>query len=93
MAASKSYNVTVRGINLKIRKDILDDIEVVELLGEVQEGNVFAFTELSKLMFGDEGYQKVKRGLATDDGRTRVTDMSAFLVEVLEACNALAAKN
>lgn len=90
---SKYYNVTVEGIGLRIPKDVIDDIEVVELLGEVQDGNIFSFAKLAKLMFGEEGYKKVKDGLADKSGRTKVSDMSDFFTKVLTACNALAAKN
>lgn len=90
---SKYYNVTVEGISLRIPKDVIDDIEVVELLGEVQDGNIFSFAKLAKRMFGEEGYKKVKEGLADKNGRTKVSDMSNFFTKVLTACNALAAKN
>lgn len=90
---SKYYNVTVDGISLRIPKDVIDDIEVVELLSDVQDGNIFSFAKLARRMFGEEGYQKVKDSLADKDGRTRVTDMSDFLIKVFKACNALEAKN
>ncbi len=90
---SKNYNVTVRGISLAIPKDVLDDIDTIDLLGEVQDGNVFAFPKLSKRLFGEKGYEKVKGGLAGKDGRTKVSDMVEFFTEVFSACNALSAKN
>ncbi len=87
------FTVTVRGITLKIKKDAVDDIEVVELLGDIQEGDIFAFPKLARLMFGEDGYQQVKEGLARKDGRTRVTDVFDFFTEVFVACDALTAKN
>lgn len=95
MASSrtKNYNVTVRGISLAIPKDVLDDIDTIDLLGEVQDGNVFAFPKLAKRLFGEKGYEKVKGGLSDADGRTKVSDMAEFFTEVFNACNALSAKN
>lgn len=93
MSSSKHYSITVDGISLKIAKDVMDDMDVLDLLGEVQDGNVFAFSKLARRMFSDEGYAKVKEGLAGADGRTRVSDMSDFFVKALNACNAIAAKN
>lgn len=90
---SKYYNVTVKGITLRITKDVLDDIETVDLLSEVQNGNIFAFPKLAKKVFGEEGFKKVKEGLADADGRTRVSAVIEFFGEVFTACNALAAKN
>lgn len=93
MASSKHYSITVDGVSLKIAKDVMDDMEVLELLGEVQDGNVFAFSKLARRMFGDTGYEKVKAALAGADGRTRVSDMSDFFAKALTACNDAAAKN
>ena len=90
---AKNFNVTVRGIKLSIPKDVLDDIDMVELLGEVQDGDVFAFPKLAKLMFGEDGFKRVKEGLSGEDGRTKVTDVVELFTEALNACNALAAKN
>ena len=35
--------VNVKGIDVTVDKEVMNDIEVVELLGEVQDGNIFAF--------------------------------------------------
>lgn len=87
------FNVTVDGVNLKIAKDVMDDLDTLDLLGEVQDGNVFAFSKLAKRMFGEEDYVRIKESLADKDGRTKVTDMSNFFVKTLEACNSDEAKN
>lgn len=89
---SKYYNVTVDGISVKVPKDAMDDMEVVEMFGELQDGNIFVFPKLAKTLFGDE-YQKVMNALAGSDGRTKVSDASDFFIKVLNACNAIAAKN
>ncbi len=95
MTANKRthFTVTVRGITLKIPKDVTDDIEVVELLGAIQDGDIFSFPKLARRMFGEEGYLKVKETLAGEDGRTRITDVFDFFTETFIACDALAAKN
>jgi len=90
---SKYYSVTVRGINLKIAKDAFDDMDTVELFGDVQDGDIFAFPRLVKRIFGDKEYPRIKDALANADGKTTVLEMSNFLTEVMTACNALAAKN
>lgn len=87
------YNITVRGIKLKVAKDAMDDMEVVELMGAIQNGEIFAFPKLAKLLFGEDGYKTAKDGLADKNGRTRLTDMAKFFEEVMTACNAVEAKN
>ena len=86
------YRVTVRGIKLKVRKDTMDDIDMVEDLGALQDGDIFALPRVLKRMFGDE-YDVVKDRLANEHHITKVSDMTAFFEEVLFACNALDAKN
>lgn len=94
MATNKDYYTpTVKGIKVKVSKDVLDDMETVELLGAMQDGDIFAFPKLCKKMFGDDAYKEIREKLANDAGVTTVTAMSEFFTQVLTACNALAAKN
>lgn len=85
------YRVVVRGIKLKIRKDAMDDIDLVEDLGELQDGNIFVLPRVLKRLFGSK-YEVVKEQLA-HDGITKASEMTEFFEEVLTACNALDAKN
>ena len=89
---AKCYSVTVRGIALKIPKDALDDIGLVELLGDMQDGDIFAFPKAAKMLFG-ESYADVIAGLADANGKTRLSDTVEFFNEVLTACSEDEAKN
>lgn len=89
---TKYHNVTVRGINLKVPKDALDDIELVELLADLQEGNVFAFPKAARIVFGDQ-YKEVMTDLAGKDGKTKASDAAKFFTEVMTAISAIQAKN
>lgn len=93
MAAKNLVSITVKGITVKVSKDMMNDIDIVEWFGELQEGNVFVFPKLCKRMFGDEQYLKVKDALKKKSGVTTATDMSEFLMEAMTALNALEAKN
>ena len=86
------YNVTVQGINVKVAKDVIDDIDLLEDLAALDDGDVFAFPRVCKRLFGDD-YQRVKGELADKRGITTATAMSEFFEKVLKACNALSAKN
>lgn len=73
------------------RAAIMDDIETVELLADIDEGNPFKIVRLMKHVFGVEQYDEIKKSLAKD-GRTAVSDMVDFMGEVFAALGD-AAKN
>lgn len=89
---SKYRNVTVDGLSLRIPKDAFDDMEVADLLGEMEDGNIFAFPKLAKRIFGDE-YKKVIEHLKGKDGRTKVSDACDFFNKTMKAIHAISAKN
>lgn len=92
-AKSDFYNVTVKGVKVKVAKNAMDDMETVELLGAMQNGDVFAFPKLCKKLFGDKSYETLKEKLKNSSGITTVTAMTEFFTQALTACNALEAKN
>jgi hypothetical protein len=81
----KTLAVEVDGIPVTIERDVLgDDIETLELLADVDEGNALAVVRLMRHVFGDEQYANIKASLRRD-GRTAVTDMTNFMSEVFKA--------
>lgn len=84
--------VNVKGIDVTVDKEVMNDIEVVELLGEVQDGNIFAFPKLCKRVFGDQ-YPKVKSALANKAGITTAVSMTEVFKELMEKMNEGEAKN
>lgn len=84
--------VTVKGIDVTVDKELMNDIDAVELFGELQDGNIFAFPKLAKRVFGDQ-YPKVKKALENKDGVTTATDMVAFFAELMKKMNEDEAKN
>lgn len=92
MTKAKNFNITVRGIPLRIPRDVLDDLELVELLGALQDGDIFAFPKAARMLFGNK-YEEVRAGLADKDGKTKLSDTVEFFNEVLVACNEVDAKN
>lgn len=86
-------SVTVNGITVCVSRDAFDDIELLEDLAEAEGGNGLLYVSIFKRVFGDEQYERVKRELANDEGRTSITAMSEFFTGVVSAVNALDAKN
>lgn len=69
----------------KLTPDMLDDIDVLELLGKVQSGDLLAVPKLFRAIFGDEGYESVKDSLR-DGGTVKASAMVEWLVSQMEAC-------
>lgn len=93
MAAAKKKRITVKGITVYADPDAFDDIDVLELMAQMQDGDIFAFPRLCRAIFGEEGFRKIKVGLAGDDGRTRLSDMSDFFGEAIAKIGGEEAKN
>lgn len=91
-ANATPVTVTVKGVDVTVDKEVMNDIEVVELLGEMQDGNIFAFPKLCKRVFGEQ-YPKVKSALANKAGVTTATSMTEFFNELMEKMNEGEAKN
>ena len=77
--------VEVMGVKVKVDVDALDDVDVLDLLGELNDGNVFGLNKLLKILFKDD-YQRIRETLSVD-GRFKASTASEFLVGVLEAAN------
>lgn len=90
---SKYANVHVRGMNLRLDKDVLDDMDTVELLGKLQDGDIFVFPTLCRMIFGEKQFERIKNALADHNGKTKVSDMSEFFVEALTAATEVQGKN
>lgn len=91
--ATKNQSITVKGITVKVPKDVFDDIDLLEEVAEAEAGNPLRYVPILKHVFGDEQYELIKKGLADENGRTTVTAMSEFFSETAVALNALDAKN
>lgn len=73
----------VDGIPVCIRRDAMDDIDVMEMLGEMQDGNQFVMPKLMRSVLGAEQYANVKASLADEGGRTAASDMVTFFGKVM----------
>lgn len=73
------------GVPVSIDRDVLaDDIDTLELLGAVDDGEVLKTPRLMRHILGDEQYEAVKAALA-EDGRTSVSRMAEFIAGVFAA--------
>lgn len=85
-AASEQAIVTeVDGIPVSIERDTLaNDMDTLELMADVEDGDMLSLVRLMRHVFGEEQYRNVKASLRKE-GRTSVTDMTEFMSGVFAA--------
>lgn len=69
----------------RLEPEMLDNVEVLELLGKVQSGDLLAVPALFRALFGADGYEAVKEHLR-DGGTVRASAMVEWLVGQIEEC-------
>ena len=74
---------TVKGKKFEVEKSALEDIEFLELSGEIEE-NPTKLPALLKLLFGEAGYKRLKE-ISTVDGRVRTETVLENYQAVMEA--------
>lgn len=70
----------------KLTPEMIDDVDVLELISEVESGNIVKVPTLFRKLFGDEGYDAIKASLAKD-GKTKASDLIAWFGEQAAAKN------
>lgn len=92
MAAAEAIRIEVDGIPASVDPERMDDIEVMELLGDLTCGNPFVMTKLMAAIFGKDQYANIKRSLADESGRTSASAVSEWFGKAFKALGE-AAKN
>lgn len=82
---SEVLEVESLGVKVSIERAVLaDDIDTLELLADVDDGQVLKTPRLLRHILGDSQYEDVKAALAVD-GRTGVSSMAEFIAGVFAA--------
>lgn len=83
----KELHVTVRGLELTVMSDALDDFELLDDLNELEQNeNPGRLPSILRRLVGDQ-WKTVVNHLRGDNGRVSVEDGAEFVGEVLEALN------
>lgn len=77
------------GFELEINENCLDDWDLLEILGEIDDGNAGKIVKAAKLMLGDEGVKKLKDHFRNDKGKVPVSVMVSAMSELMESVSAL----
>ena len=70
------------GIWVNIEKEVFDDMQIVDLLAELEEGNGLAISKLSKLVFKPEDKKKIYEALKDEHGRIPVNKFTETFTEI-----------
>ena len=84
----QDVSVTVKGVDLTIPGDAMDDFELLDDLYELdQKKNPARLPSLMKRLVGEEQWADIMEALRGDNGRVSVEAGAEFVGEVLEAIN------
>lgn len=78
-------NVEVMGIPCVFHEEPVNDFELLEVIAEIEGGNVLKLPQYFTTVFGEEQAANIKESLRGEDGVCRITDMYAFYQASLDA--------
>lgn len=74
---------TKDGFEIELSEDALDDAELLDALGGMQDGNVFDMSHLTLRLLGKEGRKKLYDHLRTPEGRVPSTAVEREIIELM----------
>lgn len=75
---------TASGFGFHLNDNVLDNMELLELMIEVQNGNPAALIPSLKMILGDEQRKALYDHLRTEDGRVPVAAVAAAFAEIVK---------
>lgn len=73
--------VTVEGYTFKFDGELIDDVEVIERVAKIEEGQTGEIIEFVKFLLGADGYQDMKNYFVTKVGKFKLST----LMQIFEA--------
>lgn len=70
------------GIWVNIEKEVFDDMQIVDLLAELEDGNGLVISKLSKLIFKPEDKKAIYNALKDEHGRIPVNKFAETFTEI-----------
>lgn len=81
---AKTHDITLaNGLTLKVEENALDDMELLELLIDLDEGKPSAIPRVGRRLLGDEQMKKLYDSIK-ENGRVPITKYSEAIKEILE---------
>ena len=79
--------IEVDGISVEIPMERLEDMETLEAMSDIQEGNALKIVPLFRRIFGDD-YKRIKAELKGDAEILSVETMTNWFTKAMEPLNA-----
>ena len=73
--------VTVDGYTFKFDGEKIDDVEVIERVAKIEEGQTAEIIKFVKFLIGDDGYTEMKNFFVTKEGKFKLST----LMKIFEA--------
>lgn len=80
-------DIEVMGIPCAFDDECMDDIELLEVVAEIDGGDMLKLPLFFKAVYGEEQYENIKRSIKREDpdGRVRITTMWDFYKQSMDA--------
>ena len=79
--------IEVDGVSVSIPMERLEDMDTLEAMSDIQEGNALKIVPLFRRIFGDD-YKRIKAELKGDAEILSVETMTNWFTKAIEALNA-----
>ena len=76
---------TADGFEIELDENVLDDAELLDALGGMEDGDVFDMGRLAQRLLGNAGRKKLYDHLRTPEGRVPVAAVATALGELLNS--------
>ena len=81
---TKLVDITVDGYTFKANVDAADDIETLEIINGVQNGEVGRIVDLVKMVVGEKGYEDMKAHYVKEHGKMRISTLNKVFEAIFE---------
>lgn len=79
--------VTVDGYKFTFDAEKIDDVEVIEMAAQIEEGQTAKIIQFVKFLIGDKGYEDMKAYFVAKDGRFKLTTLMRVFEAIFQNFN------
>lgn len=78
---------TESGFSVELEESTLDNMEVLDALSDLDEGNPLAMSRLVVKLLGKDGKKRLYDHLRTEDGRVPASAVESAIMELFQSIN------
>lgn len=76
---------TRTGFSFSVKKETADDMELIDALAEMEEGNPLAVSRVCKRILGEEQRKRLYAHLRTSQGRVPAEEVANAILDIFSA--------